>query len=41
VALIGYVWPGGVDAPNAQGARELPQSVRDEYERIGKLITGK
>lgn len=41
VALIGYVWPGGFDAPNAKGARQLPQSVRDEYERIGKLITGK
>lgn len=41
VALIGYVWPGGFDTPNAKGARELPQRVRDEYERIGKLITGK
>ena len=41
VALIGYAWPGGFDAPNAKGARQLPQSVRDEYERIGKLITGK
>ncbi|MBA3471221.1 MAG: hypothetical protein H0T53_16420 [Herpetosiphonaceae bacterium] len=41
VALIGYAWPGGFDAPHAQGARQLPQSVRDEYARIGKLITGK
>lgn len=41
VAIIGYVWPSGFDAPNAKGARELPQSVRDEYERIGKLITRK
>lgn len=41
VAIIGYTWPGGFDTPTALGARQLPQSVKDEYQRIGKKITGK
>jgi len=41
VALIGYAWPSGFDAPTAKGARHLPQAVRDEYVRIGKRITHK
>ncbi len=41
VALIGYTWPGGFDTNTALGARQLPQPVKDEYQRIGKEITGK
>lgn len=41
IAIIGYVWPGGFDTPTALGARQLPQSVKNEYQRIGKEITGK
>lgn len=41
VALLGYFWPGGFDDPSAKGARELPKNAKDEYARIGKLITGK
>jgi len=41
VALLGYFWPGGFDHPLAKGARGLPQNAKDEYTRIGKLITGK
>jgi len=41
VALIGYCWPGGFDLPDALGARQLPETVRAEYARIGKAITGK
>ena len=40
VALIGYVWPGGLDAGQL-GARELPDNVQAVYRRIGKDITGK
>lgn len=41
IAILGYTWPGGFDTPTALGARQLPQSVKDEYIRIGKEITGK
>ncbi len=41
IALIGYTWPGGFDAPDMLGARQLEAETRAEYERIGKLITGK
>jgi hypothetical protein len=41
IGLLGYVWPGGFDDPTAKGARHLPQNAKDEYTRIGKLITGK
>ncbi|MBA2611155.1 MAG: hypothetical protein H0U95_04235 [Bacteroidetes bacterium] len=41
VALLGYFWPGGFDDPGAKGARELPQNAKDEYMRIGKIISGK
>lgn len=41
IALFGYVWPGGFDDPMAKGARQLPQNAKDEYIRIGKIISGK
>jgi hypothetical protein len=41
VALFGYTWPGGFDNPSAKGARNLPQNAKDEYVRIGKIISGK
>ncbi len=41
IALLGYFWPNGFDAPNAIGARGMPDAVLAEYKRIGKEITGK
>ena len=41
IGIIGYLWPGGLDNTQQQGARNLPQNVIDEHMRIGKLITGK
>ncbi len=41
IGLLGYFWPGGFDDPSAKGARELPQNAKDEYIRIGKMITSK
>jgi hypothetical protein len=37
VALIGYTWPGGIDADQL-GARDLPAEVRGVYEEIGREI---
>ena len=39
--MLGYVWPGGLDHPAQQGARELPASVIEEYVRIGRSMTGR
>jgi hypothetical protein len=43
VALIGYLWPGGLDPthPGQLGARDLPDNVRQTYRKIGKQIIGK
>ena len=41
IGIVGYAWPGGLDASGQKGTRELPQNVTDEHKRIGKLITGK
>jgi len=41
IAIWGYFWPSGFHATTAVGARNLPQNVKDEHKRIGKLITGK
>jgi hypothetical protein len=41
VALIGYVWPGGLDGPQELGARDFPAKARAEHVRIGRAITGK
>ncbi len=39
--MLGYLWPGGLDEPAQKGARDLPESVRQEYARIGRALTGK
>lgn len=36
VALLGYVWPSGLDGPEHQGARALPASVQQTYQNFGK-----
>ncbi len=41
IGIIGYLWPGGLDDPRQKGARNLPQNVIDEHQRIGRAITGK
>ncbi|MEO1515495.1 MAG: hypothetical protein AAFV95_10790 [Bacteroidota bacterium] len=41
IGLIGYFWPNGFDIPESIGARGMPQDIKEEYERIGKEITGK
>lgn len=38
VAIIAYSWPGGLDRPEQQGARQLPQAVRSIYTQIGRGI---
>ena len=37
VALLGYTWPGGFDAPEQLGARDLP-ALRGALEELGKKI---
>jgi hypothetical protein len=41
IALLGYVWPGGLDDPRQLGARQLPENVQKELKRIGQAIMGK
>ncbi len=41
IALLGYFWPSGFDAPNSIGARHMPDPAKKAYIRIGKEITGK
>lgn len=36
VALLGYVWPSGLDGPGHLGARALPQAVQHTYRHFGK-----
>ena len=38
VALVGYLWPGGLDDPEQLGARELPAGVRETYREIGQRV---
>jgi len=40
VALIGYLWPGGLDDPEQLGARNLPDGVRQSLRVIGEKIVG-
>jgi len=35
VGVMGYLWPGTLDLPFQQGARDLPDSVIREYQRFG------
>lgn len=41
VALIGYLWPGGLDGATHLGGRQLPEAALQEHRRIGAAITGK
>jgi len=41
IAILGYFWPSGFDNNSSIGARNMPQAVKDEYVRFGKMITGK
>lgn len=41
IALVGYIWPGGLDNPTHLGARNLPKSVQTTLRQIGKRITVK
>jgi hypothetical protein len=41
IAIIGYFWPSGFDLPNSIGARNMSQSIKENYIRIGKEITNK
>ena len=38
VAVLGYLWPGGVEGEQQLGARELPEEVRAFYESYGKAV---
>ncbi len=38
IALIGYLWPGGLDNQEQLGARNLPNNVLVVLEKIGQLI---
>jgi len=38
IALIGYLWPSGLDDPQQIGARNLPENVKQSLENIGKNI---
>lgn len=38
VAVIGYLWPGGLDAPDQLGARDLPEAVQAVYRELGQGI---
>ena len=41
IGMVGYFWPSGFDIRGSIGARNLPSNVKEEYEKIGKQITGK
>jgi len=41
IAIIGYFWPSGFDLPNSIGARNMPQTIKQNYIQIGKQITNK
>ena len=38
IALIGYLWPGGLDDHEQLGARNLPNNVLLILEQIGQLV---
>jgi hypothetical protein len=41
IAILGYFWPSGFDDPEAIGARNMPENIKENYIRIGKEITHK
>ncbi len=38
VALVGYIWPGGLDSPSHRGARALPETVQQVFRQIGQRV---
>ncbi|MFO0550978.1 MAG: hypothetical protein U0271_21485 [Polyangiaceae bacterium] len=38
VAVLGYLWPGGLEGPQQLGARELPTAALDYYESYGAAV---
>lgn len=38
VAVLGYLWPGGLEGPQQKGARELPSAVIDFYKSYGTAV---
>ena len=41
IALVGYLWPGGLDDPRQLGARNLPENVQQALREIGRRIINK
>jgi hypothetical protein len=41
LAMVGYLWPGGLAGPAHLGSRNLPPAVIGEHVRLGKAITRK
>jgi len=41
IAILCYFWPSGFDVYSSIGARNMPQSIKENYIRIGKEITNK
>jgi len=41
IAILCYFWPSGFDNPDSIGARNMPNSIKKNYIRIGKEITNK
>ncbi|WP_296384730.1 hypothetical protein [Winogradskyella sp.] len=41
IAILGYFWPSGFDLPESIGARNMPQTIKENYIQIGKQITNK
>lgn len=41
IALLGYLWPGGLDDPAQLGARNLPDNVQQSLREIGEEIIRK
>ncbi len=41
IAILGYFWPSGFDHPESIGARNMPESIKENYIRIGQEITEK
>lgn len=38
IAMIGYLWPGGLDHPAQLGARNLPENTKKALQGIGRYI---
>jgi hypothetical protein len=38
IALVGYVWPGGLDGAEQLGGRGLPMNAQNVFREIGAQI---